>query len=285
MKRNNTIICLAAALLAVVLSACNDGRVLDVATTKAERNLLRDGNEKYEAKRYADAEALYRKALEANPASPISAFNLATALLRQGDNAKKERRDENDPMVQAQELLTGIAKQTNNNQLMSMSCYDLGNVAYNQQDYGQAIEMYKNALRANPDDDQARYNLRMAQLKQQQQQQNQDKQNQDQNQDQDKQDQDKQNQDKQDQDKQNQDKQNQDKQNQDQQNQNKQNQNQNQPNQGNNQRANQQNGMSDQNMQQILQTMQNQENATQQRVNAVKAREQQRQRERTRNKW
>ena len=43
--------------------------------------------------------------------------------------------------------------------------------------------------------------------------------------------------------------------------------------------------MSDQNMQQILQTMQNQENATQQRVNAVKAREQQRQRERTRNKW
>ena len=100
MKRNNTIICLAAALLAVVLSACNDGRVLDVATTKAERNLLRDGNEKYEAKRYADAEALYRKALEANPASPISAFNLATALLRQGDNAKKERRDENDPMVQ-----------------------------------------------------------------------------------------------------------------------------------------------------------------------------------------
>ena len=275
MKRNNTIICLAAALLAVVLSACNDGRVLDVATTKAERNLLRDGNEKYEAKRYADAEALYRKALEANPASPISAFNLATALLRQGDNAKKERRDENDPMVQAQELLTGIAKQTNNNQLMSMSCYDLGNVAYNQQDYGQAIEMYKNALRANPYDDQARYNLRMAQLKQQQQQQNQDKQNQDQNQDQDKQDQDKQNQDKQ----------NQDKQNQDQQNQNKQNQNQNQPNQGNNQRANQQNGMSDQSMQQILQTMQNQENATQQRVNAVKAREQQRQRERTRNKW
>lgn len=284
MKRNNTIICLAAALLAVVLSACNDGRVLDVATTKAERNLLRDGNEKYEAKRYADAEALYRKALEANPASPISAFNLATALLRQGDNAKKERRDENDPMVQAQELLTGIAKQTNNNQLMSMSCYDLGNVAYNQQDYGQAIEMYKNALRANPNDDQARYNLRMAQLKQQQQQ-NQDKQNQDQNQDQDKQDQDKQNQDKQDQDKQNKDKQNQDKQNQDQQNQNKQNQNQNQPNQGNNQRANQQNGMSDQSMQQILQTMQNQENATQQRVNAVKAREQQRQRERTRNKW
>src|SRR5699024_11514396 len=55
---------------------------------------------------------------------------------------------------------------------------NLGNISFQEKNYAQSIEEYKNALRRNPKDDETRYNLRLAQLllkKQQQEQQNQDK--------------------------------------------------------------------------------------------------------------
>ena len=139
--------------------------------------------------------------------------------------------------------------------LQSMAFYNRGNIAYNAQDYPRAIDFYKQALRLIPDDDEARYNLRMAQLKLKDQQQNQ---NQNQNQDQNKdQNQDQNKDQKQDQD------QNQDKdQNQDQnQNQNKdQNQNQNQ------QRQPQATNMDEQSINQVLKAMEDKERATQDRM-------------------
>ena len=81
-----------------------------------------------------------------------------------------------------------VAGRTENLLLKEFSFYNAGNVAYDKANYQQSIEYYKNALRLNPDNDKARENLRLAQLKQQQQQdnqdQNQDDQDQDQNQDQ-----------------------------------------------------------------------------------------------------
>ena len=56
--------------------------------------------------------------------------------------------------------------------------HNLGNISFQEKNYAQSIEEYKNALRRNPKDDETRYNLRLAQLllkKQQQEQQNQDK--------------------------------------------------------------------------------------------------------------
>ena len=251
--------------------------------TKQERVCLRNGNKLYEKKRYAEAEVEYRKALQANPASEKAQFNLATALMRQGSVTSQEQDDKN-PMKQAEGILTNLAKGAQDKRLRGKASYDLGNIAYGRQDYGKAVEFYKHALRCNPDDDQARDNLRLAQLKKQQQDQNKDK-NQDKNQDQDKdqnkdqnQDQNKdkdqnkdQNQDKQDQDKQNQDKQNQD------QNQDKQDQQQ--------QQQQQQGGMSQQNAEQVLKAMQDRERATQQRINAQQAQQQRHERQRTNKKW
>ncbi len=68
----------------------------------------------------------------------------------------------------------------------SGSWYNLGNTLMSQQKYKESIEAYKKALRVNPDDQDAKYNLEYARKmlsNQQQQQQNQD-QNQDQDQDQ-----------------------------------------------------------------------------------------------------
>ncbi len=281
------ILLLALVLLCSALSAASTPASDEMPTVKKERNHIRSGNKLYKAKRYAEAEVEYRKALQEAPTSAIAQFNLATALMRQGSaTAKQQGKD--DPMSEAQALLDNLVQHCPNRDLRGKAAYDLGNIAYAQQNWAQAIEHYKEALRCNPDDNHARDNLRLAQLKKQQQD-KQDKnknQNKDQNQDKDKQDKDKQNQDKQNQDKQNQDKQDQDKQNQDKQNQDKQDQDkQNQDkNQQNGQQPNQR-GMSQQNAEQVLKAMQDQERNTQQRVKARQAQQRRGERARTNHKW
>ena len=202
----------------------------DTPTVKKERNFIRKGNKFYNDKRYAEAEVEYRKALQVAPQSSIAQFNLATALMRQG-SATASQDSKDNPMNEAQALLENLIKTSPSRDLRGKAAYDLGNIAYAQQKWQEAIEYYKNALRCNPNDDHARENLRLAQLKKQQQdKQNKDnKNNQDKNKDQNQNQQDK-NKDKQDQNKdqkdQNKDKQDQDKNKQDQQNQNQQPQNQ-----------------------------------------------------------
>ena len=170
----------------------------------------------------------------------------------------------------AVEILKSLVESSTEPAVVSVAAYDLGNISYKQQDYGQAIECYKEAFRKNPKYDDARYNLRMAQLKQKDKNKNQNK-NQDKNKDKNKD--------------QNKDK-NKDKQNKDKKDQNKdQDKNQDKQNQQQQQQQQQKGGMSQQNMEQILRTMQNQENATQQRVNAARAKQLQGERARTRNKW
>ncbi|MBQ2484023.1 MAG: tetratricopeptide repeat protein [Muribaculaceae bacterium] len=256
----------------------------EIPTVKKERKHIHRGNKDYNDKRYAEAEVSYIKALQEAPTSPIARYNLALALLRQGDMSN--RNDGGDSLVnRATQLLEQVAKERVTPQLTSHACYALGNVAYSREDYAQAIEHYKNALRCDPLDDEARDNLRLAQLKQQQQQQNgggggggndQD-QNKDQNQDQ--------NKDQQQNDK-NQDQNKDNEQNKDQNDKNQQDQSQNgDKDSQDGKQQQQQGGMSQQNMEQILQTMKQRENATQQRINAERAAEQKRERMRTNKKW
>ena len=113
--------------------------------TKRERVCLRNGNKLYEKKRYAEAEVEYRKALQANPASEKGQFNLATALMRQG-SVTSQQNDDNNPMKQAEGILTNLAKGAQDKQLRGKAAYDLGNIAYGRQQYGQAVEFYKQAL-------------------------------------------------------------------------------------------------------------------------------------------
>ncbi len=246
------------AMVSPVLALADD----EDNTIRDERNFIRSGNSLYEEKRYAEAEVEYKKALEANPNSEIATFNLAAALLKQANVS--DTNDANNPMAQASTLLGNLVKTSNNDDLVSKAYYNLGNIAFHQKDYGQSIEMYKNSLRRNPDDDLARENLRLAQKMLQQQQQDQsekDQQDQEQEQEQQQQKQQQQNQ------------QNQDKKEQQQQ----------QQQQNSNQQ--QQQGMSQENIDQILKAMQDAEQSTQQRVNEEKAKEEERTRSRTDKNW
>lgn len=217
------------------------------ATVKKERNHIRSGNKLYNAKRYAEAEVEYRKALQANQRSVIAQYNLALSLIRQSGASQQGGKD--NPASQAAQLLQNVVKMTGNDKpLQSRAYYNLGNIAYGAQDYKNAAELYKWALRLNPADNEARYNLRMAQLKMKNNQnKNQNKQNQNKDKDKDK--------------------------------------NKPQPQNQKQQPQPQQSDMSQQNVDQILKTMQDEERATQQKMNAAKQRMQQAERMRTRNKW
>ncbi|GFI67469.1 tetratricopeptide repeat protein [Muribaculum intestinale] len=276
-KRNILTALATAALLTIPSVARAAGDTSDTSTRK-ERNHIRAGNKLYEEKRFAEAEVEYRKALEQNAMSEKAMYNLAVSLLRQAGNA--DPNNENNPIAEAQSILTDLAKTAGDDAISERSFYNLGNMAFNQQQYDQAINMYKGALRKNPDNDKARENLRLAQLKKQEQEQNQDQnkdQNKDQNQDQKDQNKDRQNQN------QNKDQNKDQDQNKDKdQNQNQQNQDKQKPQQ---QPQQQQGGISDANAAKILKTMENEENATRRKVQEMQKKEAQGARRTTGPQW
>ena len=240
-------------------------------STKKERNLISKGNDLYKSNDFSDAEITYKKALEQNVSSDIAKFNLASSLLKQSGNTPAD--SPSNPAIKADSLFRELTT-SDNNQVAEHSFYNLGNMMFDKQDYAKSIEMYKSALRINPSNNNARENLRLAQLRLQQQQ-NQDK-NKNKNKDnqQDKQDQQDPNKDKQDQ----QNKQDQ-KQNNDKKDENKDKQDQQSQQQDKNKKEKQQQqsqGISDANAEKILKTMENEENATRKKVNEKKKQEEMR---------
>ncbi|MDE6324126.1 MAG: tetratricopeptide repeat protein, partial [Paramuribaculum sp.] len=129
------------------------------ADTKQERNFIVEGNNLYKQKRFAEAETMYKKALTVSPTSEVARFNLASALIRQSGSA--DPNSGNTPLSDAIALLSDLEKTAQTAAIVEKAAYDLGNISFNAQQYQQAVEHYKNALRKNPDNDKARENLRL----------------------------------------------------------------------------------------------------------------------------
>jgi tetratricopeptide (TPR) repeat protein len=179
---------------------------------------VRDGNKLYEQRKYKEAAADYQKALQKNPNYVPGLFNLGNSLYQQKqfDAARK--------------VLSATAKKTNDKGGKAGANYNIGNTYMAQQKWEDAIDAYKQALRNNPQDADAKYNLSYAREMMKKQQQNNDKnkdKNKDKNQDKDQKNKDQQNKDNKDnkdqqnkdqQNKDNKDQQNKDQQNKDQQN-------------------------------------------------------------------
>jgi len=188
---------------------------VSLANAQSDKTLVRQGNKSYESDDFANAELDYRKALDKNPNSLSGTFNLADAIYSQEDFEKSA------------EIFAKIGQADIDKSQKGMAYYNLGNSLLKVQQYEKSIEAYKMALRNNPNDEQARYNLEYARkmLKNQQE-------NKDQNKDQDKKDQDKKDQDKKDDQKKNEDQKDQDKEKQDQKDQNQEKPQENKDNQG-----------------------------------------------------
>jgi tetratricopeptide (TPR) repeat protein len=135
--------------------------------SQSDKKLIRDGNKLFEQKKFSDAEVAYKKSLNKNQKSYEGNFNLGDAYYKQGkyDEAAKQFQDLNSQ------------KSSDKNQ--SAALHNLGNTMLQNKKYEESIEAYKQALKANPKDDDTRYNLAYAQSMLRQQQQQQQQQNQD----------------------------------------------------------------------------------------------------------
>jgi Ca-activated chloride channel family protein len=130
---------------------------------QGEKKFVRQGNGQYSDKKFADSEVSYRKAIDKNKMSTDAGFNLGDALYKQ--NKYEEA---------GKQFLDNTVAVTDNNK-KSASLYNLGNSMLNNKKVKESIEAYKNSLKLNPGNKEAKYNLAYAQdlLKQQQQQQDQ----------------------------------------------------------------------------------------------------------------
>lgn len=145
-----------------------------------ERRLVRKGNKQYERGDFDTSLDNYARALQQDPNCFEAKFNTANGQFR------KELIDK------SEQTLRKLAQDSTRTDIeRSEVAYNLGNTLFVQQRLEEALDCYRNAMRLNPDDKEAKFNYALTKelLKQQQnqqQQQNQD-QNQDQNQNQDQQ--------------------------------------------------------------------------------------------------
>jgi Ca-activated chloride channel family protein len=150
-------------------------------SARKARSATREGNAFYHDSLWHDAEMKYRRAQEQMPTDSISQYNLANALLQQQEQEKAQ-----DAMSFYGKVIES-SERGGNHRLASLASFNAGDICMASQQYDQAINFFKRALRNNPLDDEARYNLLLAKKLLQQQQnedQNQDKQQQEQQQEQ-----------------------------------------------------------------------------------------------------
>jgi len=173
----------------LILFVCLCLLIPGMLNAQGERKYIRQGNKEYFDSAFDQSEIKYRKALEKDLSSYEGNFNLGDALYKQKKYDDASRR-----------FVDLAGKQSGSKDLGNIY-YNMGNSLLQSGKVKESIEAYKNALRNNPEDIEAKHNLAYAMnLLQQQKQQQQQQQNQDQNQD----NKDKQNQQKQDQNKQDQ---------------------------------------------------------------------------------
>lgn len=174
-------------LLAVVSLCCGCDK---------EKNALREGNKQFEKKAFDKAESAYRNSLAADSLYKTAEYNLAAASYKQGKSDKL--------LSAAKYYESYLLSLDHNDTLQTSACtYDMANTYFqiSQSDsikaseqsklfLQKAAELYKQSLRLNPQDTNAKYNLALTQhllkedeqQKNDQQQQQQQEQNQQQNQ-------------------------------------------------------------------------------------------------------
>ncbi|MBL7923009.1 MAG: tetratricopeptide repeat protein [Bacteroidia bacterium] len=134
----------------------------------AQISEISGGNREYEKGRYRNAESSYRKALEKDARQYTGNYNLGNALYRQGK------------FEEASQQYLNASAFNNQKETQAKSLYNMGNAFLKAEKYKESVESYKKALRINPGDEDARYNLSYALKKLRQQQQNQEKNKEDQ---------------------------------------------------------------------------------------------------------
>lgn len=137
--------------LAVLVTACG---------SSAERR-IEEGNQAFQDEAYLVALQAYKDAEAQSPDLAEPHYNAANALYKEGAYA-----DASSELFSALDLVE-------HTDLEEHGLFNLGNSAYNMDDWEAAVTAYTEALLLNPEDQDAKYNLELAQLNQEQQEQDQ----------------------------------------------------------------------------------------------------------------
>jgi tetratricopeptide (TPR) repeat protein len=126
--------------LTIALAACGSA----VASSN------RQGNKLYNQGKYDEALSAYQKAQAEQPDLAEIHYNIGNTLHRKEDYQGA-----------AAETLQGLSKADPD--MRAQAYYNLGNSFYRQGQFAEAIAAYKEALKLNPDDQDAKHNLELAQ--------------------------------------------------------------------------------------------------------------------------
>lgn len=128
--------------------------------SQSDQQLIRNGNNDYKEKKYAEAEKKYKASVDKNPKTYAGNFNLGNSLYKQ-----KKYEDAGKQYMQS----VGVNEDKS---AQAAGYYNLGNAYLKGGKYQESVDAYKMALRMNPKDENARYNLAyaLAKLRQQQEQ-------------------------------------------------------------------------------------------------------------------
>ncbi len=124
-----------------------------IAQQRKARKMVRNGNSLYEKQQFTDASVAYKKALANSSYYDKASYNLGNALY-QAKNYKEA--------IPQYEL---TAKTAEDKFTKAEAYHNIGNAMMETKNYQGAVDAYKNALRNNPNDDETRYNLAVAQKK------------------------------------------------------------------------------------------------------------------------
>lgn len=120
-------------------------------SSKAQR-FIREGNDQYRKQEFSKAATEYSKAVEADPSDLTAKFNQANAIYKQ------------DQKVDAAKLFSVVIKAAEEKEMRSKAWYNKGVILSQEKNLEESIEAYKNALRNDPLDKEARENLQKALL-------------------------------------------------------------------------------------------------------------------------
>ena len=123
-----------------------------VLRAQQENSIIQQGNNFHRQQQYDKAESEYEKALQNSPNNKIAKFNLANALIKQ------------DKKPDADKLLAELNVNENKTAIRPKATYNQGVLLTQQKKLEESIEAYKETLRLDPNDKEARENLQKALL-------------------------------------------------------------------------------------------------------------------------
>ncbi len=117
---------------------------------KKTEKLINKGVSNYNSAEYEKAEKDFRKALAKDPLNAVAAYDMGLTLTEEDKNNEAAR------------FFNKAGKTAEDEKLKNKAFFNEGNVWLQKKKYEKAIEAYKNALRNDPADEEARYNLAIA---------------------------------------------------------------------------------------------------------------------------